>query len=61
MNNINKISIIYNIKKNEEEIRIFGEEFVKNNNENCTVMIDNKEYNITENFKIKNYNVTQFC
>ena len=54
MNNINRISIIYNNNFFLKEIRIFGEEFVKNNIKNCTMIIDNKEYEIIEKFNIKN-------
>ena len=58
--NISEISIIYNInKKNEENddnIRIFGEEFVKNNKNKCKMIIDNKEYEISETYNIENYN-----
>ena len=34
MNGISNISIIYNINKDDNEIRLFGEDFVKNNIEN---------------------------
>ena len=42
MNNINRISLIYNINKNDNDIRIFGEEFVNNNINNCRMIIYNK-------------------
>ena len=44
------INIIYDInKKNEDEdkIYIFGYDFVKNNINKCKMIIDNKEYYIT--------------
>jgi len=57
---ISEISIVYNInKKNEEDeenIRIFGHEFVENNENKCKMIIDNKEYKITEKYNITNYN-----
>ena len=55
-----EISIDYNNnKKNEEDeenIRIFGNEFVENNKNKCKMIIDNKEYKITEKYNISNYN-----
>ena len=60
---ISEITIIYNIyenpfnfKEKQEIINIFGEKFVKNNRNNCKMIIDNKEYNIKEKFKITNNN-----
>ena len=49
---ITEIDIIYDIKKGSE-IKIFGEEFVKNNKNICKMIIDNKEYEITEKYNIK--------
>ena len=67
---ISEISIIYNINKkdkenkeeyinyeeDEENIRIFGSIFVKNNKNKCKIRIDNKEHKITEEYNIANYN-----
>ena len=54
--NISEISLVYNINnENEENIRIFGHEFVKNNKNKCKMVIDNKECEITEKYNIKNY------
>ena len=57
---IAEIRIVYNINRkneeNEENIRIFGHEFVENNKNKCKMIIDNKEYEITENYNITNYN-----
>ena len=50
------ITIFYTNNKNNDDIRIFGKEFVKNNINNCTMIIDNKSYKISEKFKIDNYN-----
>ena len=49
------ISIIYNINEDRknEDINIFGSEFVKNNKNICKMIINNKEYKITEHYKIK--------
>ena len=52
---ISEINIIYKIKE-ENNIRIFGSEFVKNNKNICKMIIDNKEYEIIEKYNIKNNN-----
>ena len=52
---ISKINIIYNINNNHN-VKIFGSEFVKNNKYNCKIIIDNKEYKITEKYYLNNYN-----
>ena len=44
---ISEINIIYDIKQ-ENIIRIFGAKFVENNKNISKMMIDNKEYEITE-------------
>jgi len=49
---ISEINIIYEIIG--ENINIFGYEFVKNNKDKCTMITDNKEYKITQTFKVKN-------
>ena len=56
---ISIINIIYEINeknKEYENINIFGSEFVKNNKRICKMIISNKEYEITEQYNIKNYN-----
>jgi len=58
--NIKEISIIYNIDKKDEEynkyINIFGIVFVENNKDKCKMIIDNKEYEITDRYNIENFN-----
>ena len=39
-----------------KEINIFGPKFVENNKNLCKMIIDNKEYEITEKYYVKNYN-----
>ena len=52
-----EINIIYDIRdKNEENINIFGYNFVKNNKSICKMIINDKEYEITQKYNIKNYN-----
>ena len=54
---ISIINIIYDInKENKENIKIFGKKFVNNNRNICKMIIDNKEYKISEKYNIKNYN-----
>ena len=50
---ISEINIIYEIKK-ENHIFIFGHTFVRNNENICKIMIDNKEYELTPIYNIKN-------
>ena len=50
-----EINIIYDINK-EDNINIFGSEFVKNNINKCKMIIDNNEYKITEKYNIKSNN-----
>ena len=44
---ITEINIIYDIYR-ENNIRLFGFNFVKNNKNICNMIIDNKVYEITE-------------
>ena len=49
--NSNQINIIYK-KDKKKEIRLFGEVFVKNNKDKCKMIINKKEYDIKEKYKI---------
>ena len=57
---INQMSIIYEIHKNMDKIRLFGNSFVKNNKNNCYLLIDGKQnelvaqLNLNDNQKSKN-------
>ena len=55
MNFDNNITIIYNIDKNEK-IKIFGKKFVEKNKNKCKIMYEDKIYDLTEEFNIKNSN-----
>ena len=48
--------IRYKIGK-KKKIRIFGDEFVKNNKDSCKIIFDNKEYELTSFFDIKNFTI----
>ena len=50
-----EINIIYDINR-QYNIRIFGLNFVKNNKNICKMIIDNKEYELSESYNIKNNN-----
>ena len=50
-----EITIIYNIN-NEEKIKIFDETFVNNNKDKCKIIYDYDEYDLTEEFNVKNIN-----
>ena len=52
------INIIYNINEDDRKcgkINIFGYRFIINNRDKCKMIIDNKEYEITEQYNIENY------
>ena len=51
-----EINIIYGIKRDDREIRIFGNYFVMSNRDKCKMIIDNKEYEITAKYYVNNNN-----
>ena len=50
--NLNEITIIYNINFWDDRIILFGRQFVENNKEKCKIIIDNKEQEINEYYFI---------
>ena len=52
---ITEINIIYNFN-GENNINIFGYNFIKNNKNICKMIIDNKEYELAEKYKVKRSN-----
>ena len=50
----NEIIIRYNIKENENKIKIFGKDFIKNNKNICKIIYEDKEYELQEYFEFKN-------
>jgi len=52
---ISEINIIYDIKR-KNNINIFGSKFVENNKNICKMIIDNKEYELAEKYKVKGHN-----
>ena len=57
-NNDNKdeITIKYKVNKDDKEIKIFGETFVKNNKDKCKYIYEGKENELNEHFDLSNYN-----
>jgi len=51
-NKFNQMTILYEIKTNMEKIRLFGKKFVKNNKDNCYLLIDGKRNELIEQFKL---------
>ena len=51
-----EITLIYNINKNKEEVKIFHNCFIYNNKNNCKIIYEDKEYELKETFNIKNIN-----
>ena len=52
---LSEIDIIYKIK-GKHIINIFGSDFVKNNKNICKMIIDNKEYKLTQKYNVEKYN-----
>ena len=51
-----EINIIYDIKRDDKYINIFGYEFVRNNSNICKMVVDDKIYEITSIYNVKNKN-----
>ena len=52
----NEITIIYEINKNENFVKIFDEDFVKAKKDFCKILYEGKEYELQENFNVENIN-----
>ena len=52
----NEISIIYKINENENYVKIFDEEFVKQNKTSCKILYNGYEYELQENINVENIN-----
>ena len=50
-----EINIIYKVNKLQEDLKIFGEDFVKINKGRCKLIVDNKEQNLTSHISVKDY------
>jgi len=49
---LNSMTLIYKINSLDKKLRLFGEIFVKNNKNNCNIIIDDKTQELTEHIKI---------
>ena len=48
----NEVTVIYKINKNENEIRLFGQKFIENNKCKCYIIINNKNKELIEFYKL---------
>ena len=53
----NEMTLVYKIKKEEKYVKLFDKRFIKNNKDNCFLIIDNKLIDICEYCDINN-NIT---
>ena len=56
MNENKNITLGYklDLSKGKKKIRIFGDNFVENNKNNCKILFNNKEYELMTHFDIHN-------
>ena len=40
---MNELTMIYKINENDKKIKIFDEEFIKNNKDNCKIIINGEK------------------
>ena len=50
---LNQMTIIYNIRKDEDDIQLFGSKFVSNNKNKCYLLINLKRYELCVYFKLE--------
>ena len=51
--NLNEIYIKYEIKKEDNKLRIFGDVFIEYNNNNCKIILNGKVYDLVSHLNIK--------
>ena len=54
---INEMIINYKINEGDEKIRIFGDNFIKNNKDNYKIIINNREYELKTHLNIKDFEI----
>ena len=59
-NNNDKFIIFYSMEQVEDNIKIFGKTFVKNNKNKCKIIFNNKKYKLTEEFFIGDLDIDVF-
>ena len=50
-NKVNEMNIIYKLNS-EDSIKLFDSKFIKNNKQNCFLLINNKKYEICEKYNL---------
>ena len=55
INKLNQITIIYQIKQDEEKIQLFGSHFVQNNENNCYLLIDGQRQELCTYLKLNQH------
>jgi len=58
-NLLNKMTIIYDVDNNKDEIKIFGKNFVENNKNNCYLLINNKKHELCESVKLNKNHINE--
>ena len=51
--NLNEIHIKYEMKKEDNQLRVFGENFIKNNDDNCKIILNGIPYKLQSQLNIK--------
>ena len=54
---LDKITLIYKISNYDENVQLFGKNFVTNNKNNCKIILNNKELDLEEEINIKESNI----
>ena len=57
--NLNEIHIKYEIKKEDKKIRILGYTFIKNNYNNCKIILNGKVYDLVSDLDIKKMKINK--
>ena len=57
--NLNVMTIIYKINKNEDKLKLFSQTFIKNNKENCYLIINGEKSELKENIDINKREVNK--
>ena len=57
--NLNEIHIKYEIKKEDNKLRILGDTFIKNNYNNCKIILNEKVYDLVSHLDIKKMKINK--
>ena len=53
------ITLYYKVNANDKKIKLFSEEFVKNNNEICSIIMDDKKRDLIEEYDLENVKIKE--